>query len=230
MPPCLKNHVVTKRLDRCSIVHLLLLHVARLPVPPPTPPHVHVAPGHPSPEEHVENFFRRHITLKKNWLQCWLWPWLRIRRAPGTHGLDLHTHRILRDGGDGQMTSPPGLRHFHRDHIVFSFLRLRELHRRCRWLWKPPKLPAPCSCLGERLGQVSWGEMPLYFPNLILHMFSRSLPVSLLEISITGLFGEAEDFVIILTSSHTFHRLHLKIARFARPNFENDNLIPPAPV
>ena len=52
-------------------LHLLLLHVARLPVPPPTPPHVHVAPGHPSPEEHVENFFCRHITLKKrDWLQC----------------------------------------------------------------------------------------------------------------------------------------------------------------
>ena len=65
MPPCLKNHVVTKRLDRCSIIPLLLLHVARLPVPPPTPPHVHVAPGHPSPEEHVENFFCRHITLEK---------------------------------------------------------------------------------------------------------------------------------------------------------------------
>ena len=66
MPHSLRNHVVTNRLDRCSTVHLLLLHVARLPVPPPTPPHVHVAPGHPSPEEHVENLFCRHITLEKN--------------------------------------------------------------------------------------------------------------------------------------------------------------------
>ena len=60
-----KNHVVTISFDRCSTVHLLLLHVARLSVPPATPPHVHVAPGHPSPEEHVENFFCRHITLEE---------------------------------------------------------------------------------------------------------------------------------------------------------------------
>ena len=47
--------------------------------------------------------------------------------------------------------------------------------------------------------------------NNVQKFRSKRIPVSFLEIGITRVFGKTKDLVIVFTSSHTLHSLHLKI-------------------